>query len=44
MTIIAEFRPLMETALGDIVNLLKDSDNSVRVACMKALSNLSKQG
>jgi hypothetical protein len=41
MTIIAEFRPLITTA---IVNLLKDSDKAVRQAGVDALSQLSGQG
>jgi HEAT repeat len=42
--VIAEFRPLMGTALIGIINLLKDSDVRVRLACVKVLSNLSAEG
>jgi HEAT repeat len=44
MTIIAEFRSLIEPAIPVIVNLLKDNDEEVRWACTSALSKLSGQG
>ena len=44
MTIIAEFRPLIATAIPEFVNLLKDSNGVVRWAAKNALSQLSKQG
>jgi HEAT repeat protein len=43
MTIIAEFRPLIATAIPEFVNLFKDSDWDVRWAGKNALSQLSKQ-
>jgi hypothetical protein len=42
--IIAEFRPLMGTALTGIANLLKDSSSHVRGICAKVLSKLSESG
>ena len=44
MTIIAEFRPLIATAIPEFVNLLKDSNVAVRWAGKDTLSQLSEQG
>jgi HEAT repeat protein len=44
MTIIAEFRPLIATAIPEFVNLLKDSDVAVRWGGKNTLSQLSEQG
>jgi HEAT repeat protein len=44
ITIIAEFRPLIATAIQEFVNLLKDSDGVVRWAGKDTLSHLSEQG
>ena len=44
MDMIAKFRPSIATAIPKIVNLLKDSASSVRVACAEALSTLSEHG
>jgi HEAT repeat protein len=44
MEVIAEFRPSIGTILPAIINLLKDSESIVRVACAEALSTLSEQG
>ena len=42
---IAEFRPLMGTALTEIVSSLKDNTSGgVGGACAKALSKLSEEG
>ena len=42
--IIAEFRPLIVTAIPELLTLLKDSDISVRKAYVAALSKFSEQG
>ena len=42
--IVAEFRPLMGTALTEIVSSLRDDASDVRGACAKALSKLSEEG
>ena len=44
MIIVAEFRPLMGTALTEIVSSLKDNTSDVRGACAKAVSKLSEEG
>lgn len=43
MTVIAEFRPLIEPANRGIVNLRKDSDKEVRWAGTVVLSKLCSQ-
>jgi HEAT repeat protein len=42
--IIAEFRPLIAPAVPKIVNLLKDGDREIHIACADALSTLSERG
>ena len=42
--IIAEFRPLIAPAIPKIVNLLKDGDRQIHIACANALSTLSERG
>jgi hypothetical protein len=42
--IVAECRPLMGTALTEIVSELKDDTSDVRGVCAKALSKLSEEG
>jgi hypothetical protein len=44
MTLKAEFRPLIEPAIPEIVNFLKSSQGTVRSAGTDALSKLSEQG
>jgi hypothetical protein len=44
MTIIAEFQPLMASAIPEIVQLLKHTGWEVRQAGVDALSQLSEQG
>lgn len=44
ITTTAEFQHLISPAIPTIVNLLKDSDLSVRLAGSRALSTLSEQG
>ena len=39
--IIAEFRPLIGTAIPEVITFLKDSDGDVRMAATDALSKLS---
>ena len=41
---VAKFRPLIRPALPVIVNLLKDGDQSVYVACLNSLETFSAQG
>jgi hypothetical protein len=44
MSIAAEFRGLIATSIPQIINLLKDDDQSVRDAAVGALSKLSEHG
>ena len=44
MTSTVEFRPLIASAIPDIINLLEDSDWRIRIACAYAVSILSKEG
>ena len=43
-TIIAEFRAVIAPAIPGIVNLLKDGDSRIHVACADTLSTLSERG
>jgi hypothetical protein len=43
-TIIAEFRAVITPAIPGIVNLLKDDDEAIQIACADALSTLSERG
>jgi hypothetical protein len=43
-TIIAEFRAVITPAIPGIVNLLKDGDETIQIACADALSTLSERG
>jgi HEAT repeat protein len=44
MNIAAELRGSIGTSIPQIVDLLKDSEGRVRVACTNTLSKLSEQG
>jgi HEAT repeat protein len=44
MTSTIEFRPLIAPAIPEIIELLKDSDWRIRIACAYAVSTLSKEG
>jgi HEAT repeat len=44
MTMLAEFRPLIGSAIPEILELLKDTEWEVRLAGVNALSQLSEHG